>query len=173
MTTFWRVLLTVYNILMIVIASAVLAASFSVFDPQPYLQAAFNEQNRLYTTLTALLLLLLAVDFLIQSWRSLSLDDGIVVREGLQGQVTMTVAAIKLMIMKSLRQIEGIREVRPEISKDKTGLTVKLHMMIIPELNVPEVTAKAQQLVKEHLESVGGLQVNAVKVKIDDFKAGK
>jgi uncharacterized alkaline shock family protein YloU len=45
--------------------------------------------------------------------------------------------------------------------------------MIKPELNVPEVTVATQKIVKEQLENMGGLQVNAVKVRVDDFKAGK
>ncbi|HRW12385.1 MAG TPA: alkaline shock response membrane anchor protein AmaP [Syntrophomonas sp.] len=174
MPIIWRVLLSIYNLLLLVVAGIFVAASVSAFDPLPYLQTALNEQNRLLTGLVALLLLLLALVLLIQTWKTVEKqDDGIIVQEGLLGQICMTVPAIELLIMKSVRQIEGIKDIRPEIKKDKTGLTVKLHMMINPALNVPEVTAATQKIVKEQLEQVGGLQVNEVKVRVDDFKAGK
>ncbi len=174
MPIIWRLLLSIYNILLLLVSGAILAASISAFDPLPYLQTALNDQNRLPTGLVALLVLLLAMVFLIQSWKTLeSEDEGIIVREGLLGQVTMTDEAIKLLVMKAVRQLEGIKDIRPEIKKDKSGLTVKLHMMINPELNVPEVTTATQKIVKEQLENVGGLQVNEVKIRVDDFKAGK
>lgn len=176
MPLFWRLLLSVYNMLMILLGGVVLAASLNVFAPLPYLEIALNDQNRLLTALIALIVIFLALVLLILSWKTSSNgsgDDGIVVQEGLLGQVTMTVPAIELLIMKSVRQIEGVKDIRPQISKDKSGLTVKLNMMINPELNVPEVTAATQKIVKEQLENVGGLQVNAVKVRVDDFKAGK
>ena len=174
MPIIWRLLLSSYNILLLLVAGAALAASISAFDPLPYVQTALNEQNRLITGVVALLLMFLAFVLLIQNWKTLeSEDDGIIVQEGLLGQVTMTDAAIKLLIMKSVRQIDGIKEIRPEIRKDKSGLTVKLHMMINPELNVPEATTATQKIVKEQLENTGGLQVNEVKIRVDDFKAGK
>jgi len=174
MPLFWRLVLSIYNIIIILVAGALLAASFNAFAPLPYLETALNDQNRLLTAVVALLIIFLAVVLLIQSWKTFSSDDdGIVVQEGLLGQVTMTVAAIELLIMKSVRQIDGIKDIRPKISKDKSGLTVKIEMMINPELNVPEVTAATQKIVKEWLENIGGLQVNAVKVRVDDFKAGK
>jgi uncharacterized alkaline shock family protein YloU len=159
---------------MILVAGIFLAASFSVIDLQPYLEMAFNDQNRLLTAVIALLIIFLAFILLIISWKTFDLeDDGIVVQEALLGQVSMTVAAVELLIMKAVRQIDGIKDIRPRIKKDKTGLSVVLDMMINPELNVPEVTAATQKIVKEQLENIGGLQVNAVKVRVDDFKAGK
>ena len=174
MPILWRLLLSIYNILMILVAGVFLAASLSILDLKPYLETALNDQNRLLTAVIALSMIFLALLFLIQSLKKISVeDDGIVVQEALLGQVSMTVAAIELLIMKSVRQIDGIKDIRPKIRKDKTGLTVILDMMINPELNVPEVTVATQKIVKEQLENMGGLQVNAVKVRVDDFKAGK
>ena len=174
MPVFWRLLLSIYSILLILVAAAAAAVSFAAIDPQPYLQAALNDQNRVMIGIIAVLVLIFALSFLILNWKQNSSDgDGILVQEGLLGEVSMTVAAIKLLIMRSIRQIDGIKDIRPEIKRDKSGLSVKLHMMINPELNVPEVTAATQKIVKEQLENIGGLQVNAVKVRVDDFKAGK
>ena len=174
MPVFWRLLLSIYSILLILVAAAAAIVSFAEIDLQPYLQTALNDQNRIMIGAIAVLVLILALSFLILSWKQNSSDDdGILVQEGLLGEVSMTVAAIKLLIMRSIRQIDGIKDIRPEIKRDKSGLSVKLHMMINPELNVPEVTAATQKIVKEQLENIGGLQVNAVKVRVDDFKAGK
>jgi uncharacterized alkaline shock family protein YloU len=175
MPVIWRLLLTIYNILLLFVAGVAMAASFAAFDPLPYLETALaNQQNRIITGTIAVVVFMLALSFLILSLKKrVSDDDGILVQEGLLGEVSMTVAAIKLLIMRSIRQIDGVKDIRPEIRKDKSGLSVKLHMMINPELNVPEVTAATQKIVKEQLENIGGLQVNEVKVRIDDFKAGK
>jgi len=174
MLFFSRMLLTIYNLLLILVAGVVAAASFAVFDPLPYLEAALNPPNQIITGAIAVVVFMLALSFLMLGAKNRGSDDEeILVQEGLLGEVSMTVAAIKLLIMRSIRQIDGIKDIRPEIRKDKSGLSVTLHMMINPELNVPEVTAATQKIVKEQLENIGGLQVNAIRVRVDDFKAGK
>jgi uncharacterized alkaline shock family protein YloU len=42
-------------------------------------------------------------------------------------------------------------------------------MMINPEVSVPEMSQSVQTIVKEHLETIGGLTVSQVRVLIDDF----
>jgi MFS-type transporter involved in bile tolerance (Atg22 family) len=67
MPILWRLLLSIYNILMILVAGAFLAASLSIIDLQPYLETTLTDQNRLLTAVIALSIIFLALVFRFRS----------------------------------------------------------------------------------------------------------
>jgi len=95
--------------------------------------------------------------------------DSIIVDSSLAGQVSITVPAIKVIIMKAVKKVDGVKEIKPAVSTSNDGLVVYLHTAINPDYNVPEMSKSLQQIVKEYLENIGGLQVSQVKVLVDDF----
>lgn len=99
--------------------------------------------------------------------------DGILVDKGVLGEVSISIEAVKLIIMKAVRQIDGVKEIRPVVRKGPAGLLITLKTMINPALSAPELSSALQKTVKEHLENIGGLPVAEIKVEFHDFNADK
>lgn len=174
MPVFWRLILAIYNILLFIIGAAAVAVSIGTNGPLEYInRIAASPDKLIITGSIGILLCILSLVLLYLCLQVKSDRDNVLVEKGLMGEVSMSIAAIKLIIMKAVRQVEGARETRSMVKKGPAGLVITLHMMINPELNVPELTAVAQQKVKEYLEDIGGLQVAEIKVLVDDFNAGK
>lgn len=170
MTAAWRFLLLVYNLLLLVLAVVILAVCTGRPEPLTYLQGVFSTpQNRVIAGVVAIVLLVIAVFMLINILKPEARNKSVVIESSLQGEITITIPAIKVIIMKAVRKVEGIREVKPVIKTGPQGLVIYLHIMINPEHNVPEMSRNVQAVVKEHLENIGGLQVAEIKVLIDDF----
>lgn len=165
-----RLVLFIYNLIILALAGAVIAVSLGWSDPLTYLNAAASTpESRLVLGAVGIILATIALIMLAWGLKPSKRADTVVVDKGMAGEVSVSIAAIKAIIMKAIRQVEGIKELRPEVSNSSAGVIVKLHTMINPEHNVPEIAQSLQNVVRENLEKVGGLQVAEIKVLVDDF----
>lgn len=170
MSVMWRFILFLYNLFILVLAAIALAAAAG----RPEIMAAINTAldtpaNRMMVGAIAVVVLVLTIMLMFSLLRVESKPKSIVVTSSLNGQVSITVAAIKIIIMKAVKKVEGVRDIRSSVSSGADGLVIYLHMMINPEYSVPEMTRSIQAVVKEYLENIGGLQVAEVRVLVDDF----
>ncbi|MEQ8200961.1 MAG: alkaline shock response membrane anchor protein AmaP [Syntrophomonadaceae bacterium] len=172
MTAFGRLILFIYNLVILGLAGLTVAATLGWLDPQVYLSSVLDStQNRMIAGVLGILVGFLALLMLMWSLRPSPRTDTVMVDKGIEGDVTMSIAAVKAIIMKAIRQVDGVKEMRPEVVSSPNGVKVKLHTMINPEHNVPEISHTLQTTVRESLEKVGGLQVAEIKILIDDFVA--
>ncbi|PKM78607.1 MAG: hypothetical protein CVU90_01000 [Firmicutes bacterium HGW-Firmicutes-15] len=165
-----RVVLQVYNLLMLVIAGAVVAVSLGWSVPLAYYNMAVSIPNyKMIMAAFGIVLGLIALMMLVWGLRSPARTNSVLVEKGLAGEVSISIAAIKVIIMKAVKQVEGVKDLRPIVSYAQGGLTVKLHIMINPDYTVPELAQCLQSAVRDDLEKIGGLQVAEIKVLVDDF----
>ncbi|MDD3268452.1 MAG: alkaline shock response membrane anchor protein AmaP [Syntrophomonadaceae bacterium] len=171
----WRLVLFIYNLLLASLAGVAVAAAAGRPEPLYYIELALSTpQNRVVLGTVAILIIAVALFLLFSGLKRASKpDETILVKSELNGQVSITVPAIKLIIMRAVKKVEGVRDIRPAVSNAQDGLVVYLHMMINPEHNVPEMSRKLQEVVKQYLEEIGGLQVSEVKVLVDDFNVAQ
>ncbi|MEA1960248.1 MAG: alkaline shock response membrane anchor protein AmaP [Bacillota bacterium] len=173
MTILLRMLLFVYNLLLTLIGVAVVAVAVGRTEPLAYLTMAFStQQNRWIAGIIGGVLGVLGILGIVYSLKRHAGPDAIVVEDGFHGQVSISITAIKVIIMKAVKQVDGVKDIRIAIQSSSEGLMVTLHTMVNPELPVPDLTRSIQTTVKEYLQSIGGLQVAGVKVLVDDFNAG-
>jgi uncharacterized alkaline shock family protein YloU len=165
-----RLLLFVYNLIMLAIAGAAVAVSLGWSAPLMFLNnTVATAENRIILGTVGLIVAIIVLMLLMSGLKAPAGIKTVVVESSTAGEVSMSIPAIKGIIMKAVKQVPGVKEIRPIISQSATGLIVKLHAMINPDHNVPEIAQSLQAIVKEQLEKVGGLQVAEVKVLVDDF----
>ncbi|MDD3878807.1 MAG: alkaline shock response membrane anchor protein AmaP [Syntrophomonas sp.] len=166
----WRPVLVIYNFLLLFLAGVVVVAAVGRAEPLDFInQALSTPQNRVIVGTVAIIVIAVALVMIVSGLKYESKPDSIIVDSSLAGQVSITVPAIKVIIMKAVKKVDGVKEIKPAVSTDNDGLVVYLHTAINPDYNVPEMSKSLQQTVKEYLEDIGGLQVSQVKVLIDDF----
>jgi len=165
-----RLLLFVYNLIMLALAVTAVAISLGWSAPVQFMQmASSTPENRIILGTVGLIAGILIIMLMISGLKGSGSIKTITVEKSDSGEVSMSVSAIKSIIAKAAKQVTGTKEVRSEVSQSANGLTVKLHTMVVPDHNVPGIAAALQTIVKEQLEKVGGLKVAEVKVLVDDF----
>lgn len=172
MTGIWRVVLFFYSLLLVAASVSALILAIGRTEILDSISIAVSSSEaRLIVAGIALLLLVLSVITLFYSIGSNSAPKSktILVNSGVAGQVSMTIPAVKVIVMKAVKTVEGIRDIRTTISNKPEGVDVLLHTMINPEYNIPEMSEKIQTVVRQQLEDVGGLKVAGVRVLVDDF----
>ncbi|HCF48705.1 MAG TPA: alkaline shock response membrane anchor protein AmaP [Syntrophomonas sp.] len=167
-----RLVLFLYNLLLLALSGIFLAAAINRPEPLAYLQLALaTPENRLIFGIAALLLLGATLVVFVHLFKKEPRLEQVVVKQGLQGEIAITVPAIKVLIMKAIKQIEGVRDIRPHVAQSAEGLVIKLHMAINPELSVPELSQQIQSTVKQYLQDIGGLEVAEIRILVDDIPA--
>jgi uncharacterized alkaline shock family protein YloU len=170
MSGLWRVLLFCYNLLILAIAVAAMYLAVGKNDLITAVQSFLSSSaNQIILGAGAAAVIALTILVMISLFKGESRPNSIVVSSSLNGQVSITVAAIKTIITKAVKKVDGVKETRSSVTNGPDGVVISLHMMINPEISVPEMSQSVQAIVKEHLETIGGLQVSQVRVLVDDF----
>lgn len=169
-----RLLLFLYNVLLLFIAGMLAAAGLGRPEPMRWIEYILaTPTNRLVTAIVGIILLVLAIIGLVYSLKPERSEDGVQVANNFWGQVSISVAAIKVIIAKAVREVEGVKDVRAKISSSSRGVVVELQMNVNPELPVPDLTKNVQEKVQEYLEKTAGLEIDKIKVLVDDLDTGK
>ncbi|HWP95909.1 MAG TPA: alkaline shock response membrane anchor protein AmaP [Syntrophomonadaceae bacterium] len=171
MSAWWRVVIILYNLVLVLLAAVGIAAAMGRPEPLYYINLILSTpENRVIMGTVAVALLLVGLTALISALKS---EDpalnSIMVDSTLSGEISITVPAVNIIIMKAVKKVQGVRDIRPTVFNGTDGLLVKLHMMINPDYSVPEMCKEIQETVKQYLEETGGLKVSEVRVLVDDF----
>lgn len=173
MASAWRFVLFLYSLLLLALSSVAIVAAIGRPEPLDYITLALSTPtNRIIVGLVAIVFFVIALLSLISSvkvGKSVIKPDSITVQSTLVGQVSITISALKVIIMKAIKKVDGVKEVKSSVINGSQGLIVELHIMIDPELSVPETTKSIQNIVKKYIEEIGGLPVEEVKILVDDF----
>ncbi|MEN6461232.1 MAG: alkaline shock response membrane anchor protein AmaP [Syntrophomonas sp.] len=169
----WRMALIIYNLLILLIAAGTVCMAVGISEPLSYINAVFaTQENRMAAGGVAVIILIVTMIIMGMLFKRKRPAASVIVDSDLSGQVSITVPAIKVIIMKAVKRVDGIKDIRPVVTSGPDGLLIYLHMMINPERNVPEMSQSIQSIVKEYIEKIAGLQVAEIKILVDDFNAG-
>ena len=74
------------------------------------------------------------------------------------GQVTIALSAVEDLIRRMAGIIPEIKELRPDVIASKKGIIADLRVILRSEANIPDLTARLQDLVRSKLQEVLGIE---------------
>jgi len=74
------------------------------------------------------------------------------------GEVTIALSAVEDLIKRLAGIIPEIKELRPDVIATKKGILVDLRVVLKSEANIPELTARLQEITKSKIQEVLGLE---------------
>ena len=96
--------------------------------------------------------------------------------ENPNGGVTVSLTAIEDLIKRLIVQMPEVREIRPYMIATRKGLEVDIKLVLRHEANIPEMTARFQDLVRRKIEEAIGMEgkitirVHVIKISLEDIK---
>lgn len=164
-----RILLGFYSLLFIAAGAVILAGVVTWPQLAAELERVFSTaESRWIAGLIGALFILIGLVGFWDSVRSAPVEEGVVQEMNL-GRVTTTNAALENVVRRAVRQIRGVREVRPVIRPLPGGVDVFLRLILLPEVKVPEVAAEVQEAVKEQIRATVGVEVTEVRIRVDNI----
>ena len=92
--------------------------------------------------------------------------SSILINSGEFGALHITVAALDAMVQRYCHANSKIRECYSAIMPTATGVSIKLRVSVVNDVNLPEFTQALQSGLKEQLEELSGLKVLDIDVLI-------
>jgi len=85
------------------------------------------------------------------------------------GEVTVALSAVEDLIRRLTGILPEIKELRPDVIATKKGIVVDLRVVLRSEANIPELTARLQDITKSKIQEVLGVEEPVV-IKIHIVK---
>ena len=150
-----------YATILILIGVTLIVFSLNLLRPQDinnllaYIQDSPN--SRIILGLSGLLLILISFSFAqlilgrFQRERTIAFTTS-------SGEVTIALSAVEDLIKQLAQIIPEIRELRPDVIATKKGIVVDLRVVLRSETNIPELTARLQEITRAKIQEVLGLE---------------
>ncbi len=87
------------------------------------------------------------------------------------GQYMISFMAIESMILRSVKRIQGLREVHPKIVTKDNEIDILLKIVVASDYQIPAISNDIQEKVKNYVQEMGGVTVNQIKIFIDNVVA--
>ena len=126
-----------------------------------------NFYNQITLGLVGALLIFMVI-YLI--WQKAQIDKGnlSVVQKTSFGEIKISIESIKRLVLKVIKGMGEITEMRPEVNILKSGgINIDLHLSVKQDVNIPELSEKVQRKLKEYLLETSGIETKEIKIHID------
>jgi len=85
------------------------------------------------------------------------------------GRVSVSLTAVEDLVRRLMYKVPEIKEVRPSIIASKKGLEIESRLILRSDVNIPEMTSRLQELIKNKVQEILGLD-ETVTVRIHIVK---
>lgn len=150
-----------YTIVFIFIGLVLILIAFNIVLPEDatnlfiYIQSSVN--SRIVTGLTGLLLILISFSFAQLILGKFQREKTIAFTTA-SGEVTIALSAIEDLIRRLAGILPEIKELRPDVIATKKGIVVDLRVILKSEANIPELTARLQDVTRSKIQEVLGVE---------------
>lgn len=158
---FYAVVLILIGIALIVFSIVI---SFNRLQPQTieyvnnlliYVQGSFF--SKIVLGLSGILLILISFSFAQLILGRFQREKTIAFTTA-SGEVTIALSAVEDLIRRMSRFIPEIKELRPDVIATKKGIIVDLRVILKSEANIPDLTARLQEITRSKIQEVLGLE---------------
>jgi uncharacterized alkaline shock family protein YloU len=95
------------------------------------------------------------------------------------GPVSVSLNAMEDLIRRIVVRVPEIKEIRPTIVATKKGLDIENRLILRSDVNIPETTARLQELIRSKVQDVIGIdgkiniRIHVIKIISEDLKYKK
>lgn len=141
--------------------------------PESYFPALLTSMYGDYRVgLMAAIFFLLAV-WLLQSFITENQQEQTIIQENEMGQVRIVSSAVKGLVRQVVLDQPGIADVKPSFTLKGEAFKIHLKLAVSEEAHIPTLSTEMEELVKERLMKMAGLQVDEVLVTVEEVEENK
>lgn len=150
-----------YATVVILIGLALIIFAFNFLIPQDihntlqFIQT--SPHSRIIVGISGLLLIIISFFFAQLMLGRLQREKTIAFTTS-SGEVTIALSAVEDLIRRVAAIMPEIKELRPDVIATKKGILVDLRIVLRSEANIPELTARLQDITKSKIQEVLGIE---------------
>jgi uncharacterized alkaline shock family protein YloU len=169
MGVFDRVVLTIFALSNALLSALLLAVLLGWTAPLAYLESYLQEpRGQWLLGVLAAIMLVISSRFLYYGMRRPGQRRSLV-HEGPLGETTISLAAVESLVAKVVRQIRGVREIRPRVYILNGNVHVLIRAVVGSDVSVPEWSEEVQRTVRNQVRTIVGVDVAQVRVFVGNI----
>ncbi len=148
------------------------------FDSVNHLLSIVYENQKIRIIVFAITCGIIFVSFLLENLiygrrrmeRTIAFDNA-------SGRVTVSLVALEELIKSLTSQLPEIKEIKPLVMANKKGLDAQIKLILRSQANIPDLTAKLQDMVRRKIEETIGMEgrinvrIHVTRMALDDLKS--
>ena len=171
-----------YTIIFAFLGAIAIAFAFHLIDLTEIIQKlefAYGDlRMRLITGVSGFILILL-------SFSAAQVITGKIQREKTiafsnpNGQVTITLSAVEDLIKRLSQQLTELKDAKADVKATKKGIDIRMRVVLRSETNIPDFTARLQDLISSKIQDVFGIdepinvRIHVAKIVVSEEKSKK
>lgn len=129
----------------------------------------FSTANNTTTCIVAIVTLIAALKTTVFLSRMNPKKKNTILVDTNHGKIRIAAETIENTAKTVVKDYEEIKDVQVKMVKEKRGIKVYMALLVLPNTNIIELSAKVQDEVKEAIEDTTGVKVNNVDIKIKNI----
>lgn len=129
----------------------------------------FSTANNTTTCIVAIVTLIAALKTTVFLSRMNPKKKNTILVDTNHGKIQIAAETIENTAKTVVKNYEEIKDVQVKMVKEKRGIKVYMALLVLPNTNIIELSAKVQDEVKEAIEDTTGVKVNNVDIKIKNI----
>ena len=129
----------------------------------------FSTANNTTTCIVAIVTLIAALKTTVFLSRMNPKKKNTILVDTNHGKIQIAAETIENTAKTVVKDYEEIKDVQVKMVKEKRGIKVNMALLVLPNTNIIELSAKVQDEVKEAIEDTTGVKVNNVDIKIKNI----
>ena len=176
MNIYFRILLAVYACCSVVLSfiTMVITVRQDVFDNiYDYLRydVLENPKAKLAIFIVSSIFFIASLIFLISGLKS-NKDKKAVSKHTNIGEIKISLNTIENIALAASRKLNGIRETKAYVTRFDNKVNITIKSIVLPDINIPGLSEDIQVRVKKSVEDSTGVNVNEVKVMVENVYTG-
>lgn len=133
----------------------------------------FSTANNTTTCIVAIVTLIAALKTTVFLSRMNPKKKNTILVDTNHGKIQIAAETIENTAKTVVKDYEEIKDVQVKMVKEKRGIKVYMALLVLPNTNIIELSAKVQDEVKEAIEDTTGVKVNNVDIKIKNITGSR
>ncbi|HHW02662.1 MAG TPA: alkaline shock response membrane anchor protein AmaP [Thermoanaerobacterales bacterium] len=167
MNIFDRVILTIYSMFLALASVIVIIFSARLISLEDFGTRLSMLYGRWEVGAVGFIFLITSIKFLLSGLKTQHYPEA-VIKNGEFGNISISLNAIENLILKIIRDIENVKDVKVHIKKREDAISILLKLVVNYDVIIPEMTSELQKSVKNYIETTAGITVKDVNIKIDN-----
>ena len=97
--------------------------------------------------------------------------------DNVSGEVTVSLVALEDLIKSLTSQLPEVKDIKPFLMANKKGIDAEIKLILRRQVNIPDLTARLQDLIRRKIEEVIGMEgkinirIHVAKMILEDIKS--
>lgn len=133
----------------------------------------FSDANNTMACIVGIAFLLASLKTTIFLSRNKNNKKAAIMVDTTHGKVQIAEETIENTAKSAIKDYDEIRDAQVRMVKEKKGVNIYMVLLVLPNTNIIELSAKVQDAVKEAIESTTGVKVNNVDIRVKNITDSK